>query len=119
MAHSGRGTLHLLLAAWSAHWWSSVSGGRAVAETDGITGTWDSIHIAEVGKDADKDGKVHYKLTTTIILQCVTTAEGVTNNVGGYRMQVVRGGAPPYTQCARGLRPPSEALGVVGAARAG
>ena len=59
-----------------------------MAETDGITGTWDSIHVAEI-KDGEKQS--HYKLTTTIILQCTTSAEGVTNEVGGYKMQVVRG----------------------------
>jgi len=57
-----------------------------VAETDGITGTWDSIHVAEI-KDGEKQS--HYKLTTTIILQCTTSAEGVTNEVGGYKMQVM------------------------------
>jgi capping protein beta len=53
----------------------------------GIAGTWDSIHVAEV-TEGDK-GTSRYKLTTTIILQCDTEAEGVKNNVGGYRMQVM------------------------------
>lgn len=57
------------------------------AETDGITGTWDSIHIAEVTERSPT--AAFYKLTTTIILQCETTAEGVKNDVGGYRMQVL------------------------------
>ena len=61
---------------------------HAVAETDGITGTWDSIHVAEVS-EGQKGKESHYKLTTTIILQCQTNAEGVTNDVGGYKMQVV------------------------------
>jgi hypothetical protein len=60
---------------------------NAVAETNGITGTWDSIHVAEVKNGAKES---HYKLTTTIILQCTTSAEGVANEVGGYKMQVVR-----------------------------
>ena len=63
-----------------------------VAETPGIQGTWDSIHVAEVTEGQGKGdlaGTCHYKLTTTVILQCDTEGEGVKNNVGGYRMQVM------------------------------
>merc|ERR1711871_611561 len=57
------------------------------AENGTISGTWDSIHIAEVTERSPQSA--FYKLTTTIILQCQTTAEGVKNDVGGYRMQVM------------------------------
>ena len=60
---------------------------HAEAENGSISGTWDSIHIAEVTERSPQSA--FYKLTTTIILQCQTTAEGVKNDVGGYRMQVV------------------------------
>lgn len=69
----------------------------AEAETDGITGTWDSIHIAEVTERSPT--AAFYKLTTTIILQCETTAEGVKNDVGGYRMQVVSWHAACQQDC--------------------
>lgn len=52
----------------------------------GIAGTWDSIHVAEVTEGSKTS---HYKLTTTIILECDTEGEGVKNKVGGYRMQVM------------------------------
>ena len=81
--HNGMLLVQLLHLSSSTRYASLV-----VAETDGITGTWDSIHVAEI-KDGEKAS--HYKLTTTIILQCTTSAEGVTNEVGGYKMQVVRG----------------------------
>jgi len=59
-----------------------------VAENAGISGTWDSIHVAEVTEGSTK-GKAAYKLTTTVILFCTTeTPTGVTNTVSGYRMQV-------------------------------
>lgn len=56
------------------------------AEQGHIVGTWDSIHIAEITEGSPMS---KYKLTTTIILQCETQAEGVKNDVAGYRMQVM------------------------------